>query len=152
MPKLRILYDGHRYNFTFMYVKISTIEERMEDCTPTRVKHALYLCTPWSSPITDNKTDSLPMTSHWGACMNYFCRRKVVSITYLSVRAWTCACVYVYAAFLFQHAACMRHIVTSFVSPQPPPNFSTLSHKRCDFRKKCIWRKMCVLIFSTAFV
>ena len=30
--------------------------------------------------------------------------------------------------------------------------FSTLSHKRCDFRKKVIEHKMCVLIFSTTFV
>jgi hypothetical protein len=33
-----------------------------------------------------------------------------------------------------------------------PPYFSTLSHKRCDFRKKVTERKMCVLIFSTNFV
>ena len=32
------------------------------------------------------------------------------------------------------------------------PQFSTFSHRRCDFRgKKCIEHKMCVLIFSTTF-
>jgi hypothetical protein len=33
-----------------------------------------------------------------------------------------------------------------------PPNFSTLSHKQCDFKNKVIEHKMCVLIFSTNFV
>jgi hypothetical protein len=46
----------------------------------------------------------------------------------------------------------MRHIVTSFVAPRSPLYFSTLSHKRCDFRKKVIKHKMCVFIFYTTFV
>ena len=33
-----------------------------------------------------------------------------------------------------------------------PPYFSTLSHKRCDFRKNITEYKMCVLIFSTTFI
>jgi predicted transcriptional regulator len=33
-----------------------------------------------------------------------------------------------------------------------PPYFSTLSHKRHDFREKVTEHKMCVLTFSTAFV
>ena len=44
----------------------------------------------------------------------------------------------------------MWHIVTSFVALWSAPHFSTLSHKRHDFRKKkVIERKTCVLIFST---
>ena len=39
-------------------------------------------------------------------------------------------------ALLIQHATRMCHIVTSFVAPLAPPYFSTLSHKRHDFRKK----------------
>jgi hypothetical protein len=56
------------------------------------------------------------------------------------------------SALLIQHATDMLHIVISFVAPRSPPNFSTLSHKRCDFRKKVIEHKMGVLIFSTAFI
>ena len=41
-----------------------------------------------------------------------------------------------HVALLIQHETRMRHIVTSFVAPTSPQNFSTLSHKRCDFRKK----------------
>ena len=44
------------------------------------------------------------------------------------------ACMYV--ALLIEHATRVRHIVTSFVEPLTPPNFSTLSHKRHDFGKK----------------
>jgi hypothetical protein len=50
--------------------------------------------------------------------------------------AWACSCACVYVALLFQHATRMSHIVTSFVAHHARPNFSTLSHKRCDFRKK----------------
>jgi hypothetical protein len=58
----------------------------------------------------------------------------------------------VHVALLIRHATCMRHIVTSFKAPRSPPSFLTLSHKRCNFRKKVIEHKMCVLIFSTTFV
>jgi hypothetical protein len=52
--------------------------------------------------------------------------------------------VRVHVALLIQHAMRMRHIVTLY-APLPPylRHFSTLSHKRCDFRKKFIENKMC---------
>ena len=59
---------------------------------------------------------------------------------------WACACAYVHIALLIQHATPMRHIVTSFVAPLAPPNFSTLSHKRWDFRKKLLNIK-CLFLF-----
>ena len=49
--------------------------------------------------------------------------------------AWACARACVHVAFLIQHGKRMRHIVTSFVPSPTIPNFSTLSHKLCDFRK-----------------
>jgi hypothetical protein len=68
------------------------------------------------------------------------------------VGAWECASAYVDVALLFQHATRMRHIVMSFVVPQPAPDFSTLSHQRCDFRGKKLLSMKCVLIFCTNFV
>ena len=58
-----------------------------------------------------------------------------------------CACVRV----LIQHVARMRHIVTS-VASLAPPYFSTLPHKRHDFRKKVTEHKMCILIFCAFFL
>ena len=63
-----------------------------------------------------------------------------------------CACVSagaqavgrVHVALFIQHATRMRHTVTSYVAPQAPPHFSTLSHKQNDLRKKkVIEHKMC---------
>jgi hypothetical protein len=48
------------------------------------------------------------------------------------------------AALFIQHA---RRIVTSFVTPLAPPHFSTLSHKRHDFREKLLNIK-CAFWFS----
>jgi hypothetical protein len=95
---------------------------------------------------------------------NHCCCGKAITITYWSV----CACLRVRAcvhmcmwipgrvdvcmridacSLANSNATRVRHIVTSFVAPRPPPNFSTLSHKRCDFRKKFILHK-CVFWVS----
>jgi hypothetical protein len=62
-----------------------------------------------------------------------------------------CACMcpdaWVYVALLIQHATRMRYIVTSFVAPLATQYFSTLPHKRHDFRENVIGHKMCILIF-----
>jgi hypothetical protein len=83
----------------------------------------------------------------------YCCSGKPIIITYFwRPDVWACAHGCASVALLIQHAIRMRHIVTSFVTPLAPPYFSTLSHKRHDFRKKVIEHKMCVLIFCTTFV
>jgi len=56
----------------------------------------------------------------------------------------------VFVGLVIQHEKCVRHIVTCGLPALS--YFSTLSHKRNDFREKVIERKICVLIFSTTFV
>jgi hypothetical protein len=56
----------------------------------------------------------------------------------------------VFAGLRTQHAMRMPHIL-SVVRPTLQ-YFSTLSHKRQDFREKGIEYKMCVLSFSKSFV
>jgi hypothetical protein len=51
-----------------------------------------------------------------------------------------------------QHAERMRHIILSPVTYLTVQYFSTLSPKGHDFRENFIEDKMCVLMFSTAFV
>jgi hypothetical protein len=64
----------------------------------------------------------------------------------MSVTQPECVCV----ALGTQYAMRMRYIVICGLPSST--NFSTLSHKRYDFRKKVTEHKMCVLIFSTTFV
>ena len=75
-----------------------------------------------------------------GRSRNHFCRIKAISITHSY-------CVYV--ALDTQHAMCMRCIILPSVACVVLPCFSTLFHKRHDFREEVIGHKICVLIFST---
>ena len=92
------------------------------------------------------------------ACLPTCARKRVCACVCVCVcgagssGASTCAYAWLHVVFLIQHATRMRHIVTSFVASLAAPHFSTLSHKRHDFRKKVIEHRMCVFIFSTTFI
>jgi hypothetical protein len=69
---------------------------------------------------------------------NHCCRGKAISITYSE---------WVSVALVIQHAKRMRRIILSSVACPALQNFSTLSHKRHDFRKKLL-NTTCVFWFS----
>jgi len=74
---------------------------------------------------------------------NHCCRGKAINIKYY----WG-VCV----AVVIQLAKRMRHIIFSHAALLAVSYFSTLSHKRHNFRGKVTGRKMCVFIFSTTFM
>jgi hypothetical protein len=55
-------------------------------------------------------------------------------------------------AIVIQHAKRMRLIILSPEASLAPPDFSTLSRKRYDIRKKVIEHKIRVVILSVTFI
>jgi hypothetical protein len=74
---------------------------------------------------------------------NHCCSGKAMSITYSESMS---------VALGIQHAMRMRCIILPSVACPAVPYFSTLSHKRHDFRKTLLEHKKCVLTLSTTFV
>ena len=71
--------------------------------------------------------------------------------------AWPCARACAHVALLIQAANRMCRIVTSFVASLATPHFSTLSHKRHDFRKKflsikCVFWVSLQTLFKTFII
>ena len=63
-----------------------------------------------------------------------------------------CVCALARVASRTQHAKRMRRIILSSVASLAPSHFSTVSHKRHDFRKNVIGHKICVFWFSLQLV
>jgi hypothetical protein len=61
-------------------------------------------------------------------------------------------CMRVRVVLLIQHATCMNHTVMSFVARLTPPHFSTLSHKRHNFRKNVTEHIICVPAWEVRLV
>jgi len=73
---------------------------------------------------------------------NHSCSGKAISVTYSE-----CASI----AFFIQHAMGMSHVILSSVAYLDLPAFSTLTHKRHDFRNKVAEHEICVWIFHYNF-
>jgi hypothetical protein len=74
---------------------------------------------------------------------NRCCSGKAISIA-------SSGCVFL--ALVIQHAMRIRRIILPSIACLTLPYFSSLSHKRHDFRKRVTEHKIRVFIFSSIFV
>jgi hypothetical protein len=93
------------------------------------------------------KTKYVPRKIGARSC-NHFCSGKAVSITYSE---------WVSVALVIQHLMHMCRLVLSSVACPTVQYFSTLSHKRHDFRKKilnlnCVFRFYLQHLFEIFFI
>jgi hypothetical protein len=107
----------------------------MYNVTMGRVRESLL---PWTSNTS---------TTYWSVCA---CVR-VRACTWVRGRVGVCMRVSAYSLANPAYNVNDPHS-EDFCSPSVSKHFSTLSHKRCDFRRNVIEYKMCVLIFSATFV
>ena len=110
--------------------------------------------TPLSHSHNLHKTRNVRITQRAGASTKQLLPWKSICITYFCVCVCVCVCLRsracgcAHVGLLIQYATHKCHIVSSLALPY----FSTLSHKRHDFREKVTKYKMCVLIFSDTFI
>jgi hypothetical protein len=91
----------------------------------------------------NNKTSSISMTQHLGSFVQPLLQWK----NNKCFKFWVCICRLRYPV-CNAHA----HFYLVFCDPLGCTLLYTFSHKRQDFRKKGFEHKLCVLIFSRAFV
>jgi hypothetical protein len=97
----------------------------------------------WHDDARQRRQRTYNVTHNEARSRNHCCRGKAISITYSE-------CVSV--ALVIQHGKRMRCIILESVASLSLPYFSTLPHKRHDFRgEKNIEHKICVFDFLYNF-
>jgi hypothetical protein len=143
-----------RFKVTLRRVRVTVLaveeQQALHACNETELMH--YLSSLYSVTIPLHVAGFL-VTHHQEVKM-YICNHWYVLYVLvdcqLACLEWNCYIYgYVSPGLLIQHAKRMRPVISSSVTCPVLPYFSTLPHKRNDFRKKMLFNiKMYVLIFS----
>jgi hypothetical protein len=126
-----------RLNSTQLYLKILFVPRRKHP--PSMLYKTRNVRTRWFKYDRDKLWLVYTQISpgHIWTTLYNVTTRRVIGTLRVCVCMLLRGCVHV--ALLIQYATRMRHILTSFVAPLSPLYFSTLSHKRYDFRGKSHW-------------